>query len=551
MGVGFLLLAVGSAIVLSGAPGSMRETYDAFRRQLDAEAERAPLRTVRWHEIRDAREAYQPGKTAASSWLPRLARWSDQPLEALVLTPSTAEERSAAAREGLPAREAETRRLRAEAIELERVALEERSGDAAALGRAEAAIGAWREARRAEVSARRKAQVKPYDLLPRLLVFGLVLALVLAAGARAIGGRGSGVRFLCGFPVVYALAILAWFIAAQVDIRAAGIGYAAWAILLGLLVSNTVGTPRWVAHAAQTEYIIKTGLVLLGAEILFGKVLVIGLPGIFVAWIVTPVVLITTYVFGQRVLRIPSRSLNMTLSADMSVCGVSAAIATAAACRAKREELTLAVGISILFTSVMMVVMPNVIRAVGMDEILGGAWIGGTIDATGAVAAAGAFLGDRALHVAATIKMIQNILIGVVAFGVAVYWVTRVERDSTAGARPSAGEIWRRFPKFVLGFLAASIVFSLLHGSLGPDAGEALVTDGVIRGWSKVLRGWFFCLAFVSIGLATDFRSLGRYLKDGKALLLYVCGQSLNLALTLLAAWVMFRVVFAEIAESI
>lgn len=186
-----------------------------------------------------------------------------------------------------------------------------------------------------------------------------------------------------------------------------------------MLISNTVGTPEWVKPAVQTEFYIKTGLVLLGAEVLFGKILSIGLPGIFVAWVVTPIVLTCTYWFCQRVLGFPSKTLNITISADMSVCGVSAAIATASACRARKEELTLAVGLSMVFTAVMMVAMPAFIKAVGMPDVLGGAWIGGTIDATGAVAAAGAFLGDRALYVAATVKMIQNVLIGVIAFAVA------------------------------------------------------------------------------------------------------------------------------------
>jgi uncharacterized membrane protein YadS len=298
-----------------------------------------------------------------------------------------------------------------------------------------------------------------------------------------------------------------------------------------------------------TEYFIKTGLVLLGAEILFGKILAIGIPGIFVAWIVTPIVLVCTYVFGQRVLKIPSKTLNITVSADMSVCGVSAAIATAAACRAQKEELTLAVGLSLVFTSIMMVAMPAVIRAIGMPEILGGAWMGGTIDATGAVAAAGEFLGEKALYVAATIKMIQNILIGVIAFGVAVYWCLRVE--SAAERTVGVGEIWRRFPKFVLGFLGVSVAFSLLYAAVGEDVGYSLIDNGVIGGWTKNLRGWLFCLAFTSIGLETNFRQLRQYFHGGKPLVLYLCGQSLNLCLTLLMAYVMFYLVFPQITAQL
>ena len=328
-----------------------------------------------------------------------------------------------------------------------------------------------------------------------------------------------------------------------------GIGYAAWAILFGLIISNTIGTPKWVMPGVQTEYYIKTGLVLLGAEILFGKILSIGVPGIFVAWVVTPIVLVCTYIFGQKVVKMPSKTLNIVVSADMSVCGVSAAIATAAACRAKKEELTLAVGLSLVFTSIMMIAMPAFIKAVGMPEVLGGAWMGGTIDATGAVAAAGAFLGDKALYVAATVKMIQNVLIGVIAFLVAVYWCARV--DCVPGQKVPAIEIWHRFPKFVIGFIGASIIFSLLYQFMGKDVGYALVDHGAIRGMSKIFRGWFFCLAFVSIGLATNFRELKQHFKGGKPLILYLCGQSLNLMLTLLMAYIMFYKVFPEITARI
>lgn len=239
----------------------------------------------------------------------------------------------------------------------------------------------------------------------------------------------------------------------------------------------------------------------------------------------------------------------MVISADMSVCGTSAAIATAAACRAKKEELTLAIGLSLVFTAIMMVFMPAFIKAVGMPHVLGGAWMGGTIDATGAVAAAGAFLSEQALYVAATIKMIQNVLIGVVAFCVAVYWCYKV--DCVPGQKVSAWEIWHRFPKFVLGFLAASIIFSSIYGSLGTDTAFSLIDQGVLRGWVGSFRGWFFCFAFVSIGLATNFRELAHHFKGGKPLILYVCGQTFNLIMALALSYIMFYVVFPDITAKI
>jgi uncharacterized membrane protein YadS len=78
-----------------------------------------------------------------------------------------------------------------------------------------------------------------------------------------------------------------------------------------------------------------------------------------------------------------------------------------------------------------------------------------------------------------------------------------------------------------------------------------VIDNGVIRGLSKIFRGWFFCLAFVSIGLATDFRELKSYFKGGKPLILYIFGQTLNLILTLLMAYIMFYIVFPEITALI
>lgn len=379
------------------------------------------------------------------------------------------------------------------------------------------------------------------------LVPGLAYLFALSLVAFGIGSTAMGTRvrhFAAGFAVIFLLAVAAFVLAGQSVIKYYNLEYVLWALLMGLLISNTVGAPRFLRSAARTEFYIKTGLVLLGAEILLNRLLALGLPGIFVSWVVTPIVLVTTFWFGQRILKLASPSLNMVISADMSVCGVSAAIATAAACKAKREELSLAIGLSLTFTVVMMVVMPAIIRATGMSNVLGGAWLGGTIDATGAVAAAGAMLGPDALDVAATVKMIQNILIGVVAFFVAVYWVLRVERQPDA-PRPGAMEIWHRFPKFILGFVAASIIFSLI--ALMPD-GERIV-DSVTEGGTATLRGWFFCLAFVSIGLETNFRQLAVHLKGGKPLVLYVAGQTLNLCLTLLMAWLMFEKVFPHAAD--
>jgi len=370
-----------------------------------------------------------------------------------------------------------------------------------------------------------------------MLLLGLGVAFALAV--RLMGERAR--TFASGYGVVFLLAILAYFIASQTAVRAYGLPYALWALALGLLISNTIGTPGWLLAGARTELFIKTGLVLLGAEILFSKIVVLGTRGLLVAWIVTPCVVLFMYLFGTRVLKMASKTLVIIVAAATSVCGVSAAIAIAAAVKAKKEELTLAVGMTLIFTVLMMVAMPALILAVGMDEQVGGAWMGGTIDATGAVVAAGALLGDNAEVVAAIVKMVQNILIGVLAFVIAVVWVTRVERDPGA-PRPGAMEIWHRFPKFIVGFVTASLVFSfiLIPAFGGGQVGLRAVEQDVLRAITKTGRDWLFCLAFVAIGLESNFRQLAGQMAGGKPILLYLVGQSFNLILTLIAAYIAF-----------
>ena len=550
--LGLAIIVIGLLIFLPRPPEGMEETIEASNATMAKEAEEAPFRTVAWYRANDAKlKLKATGSDAAATinkYTGKPHGWKANPIESFVVTDELAAEKKAGAQEKYDAEKEKAGKLEAEAKQAEDEARAAGFKDAELNEEATAAIAKWRVACHAVSSASKKLKAaKPVNQLGYLIALGLGCMVFFGIGVRFMGR--SVRKFAVGFAFVFLVATLAQLFAAQANIADAGLGYAAWAILFGLLISNTIGTPGWVKPAVLTEYYIKTGLVLLGAEILFGKIVTIGIPGIFVAWVVTPIVLVCTYVFGQKVLKIPSKTLNITISADMSVCGVSAAIATAAACRAKKEELTLAVGLSLVFTSIMMVAMPAFIRLVDMPEILGGAWIGGTIDASGAVAAAGEFLGEKALYVAATIKMIQNVLIGVIAFCVAAYWCFKVDRE--AGRKVGPMEIWYRFPKFVLGFIGASIAFSLIYAKMGPDVGYAMIDNGVIGGLTKHLRGWFFCLAFTSIGLATDFRELKHYFKGGKPLILYVCGQTFNLCLTLLMAYIMFYVVFTRITTGL
>jgi hypothetical protein len=437
--LGALALVIGLIIFLPRPPADMDAKLASAEATKAAEEARAPFQTIEWHQANDTmtgmRARSEPhGKTIAR-WLATPERWRDNPSLAL---PERGGSRQAArgGRAEVRGGQGKDRRTLAEAKAAQEAAAAANFQNPELNSQAEAAIGDWRTAREAEAKVRTRPRRRastgslpdrdhghPHALLrhrhpvhghqDRRVHRGLLVRL--PAGGRLRGHRQPGD-------------------AARVRVRVDHLGHP------GRHAHQQHGGHAELRQrpALQTEYFIKTGLVLLGAEILFGKIVAIGIPGIFVAWVVTPTVLTLTYIFGQKVLKMESKTLNITVSADMSVCGVSAAIATAAACRAKKEELTIAVGMSMLFTAVMMIALPTFIVSVGMHPVLGGAWIGGTIDSTGAVVAAGAFLGETGMFVAATIKMIQNVMIGVIAFGVAVYWCARV--DCAPGQRSAR---WR------------------------------------------------------------------------------------------------------------
>ncbi len=372
-----------------------------------------------------------------------------------------------------------------------------------------------------------------WDAFPEIpagiIAIGFGLVFLVGIAVQIMDPKGDSSRFVKAFPAVFLCAVLAEIIGRQTTIAHYGFGAVLWALVIGLIISNFIRVPDWMRPAVKTELYIKTGLVLMGAEILFTRLAAMGMYGVGVA-AVTPLVLYLMYLFGTRVLKIASKPLVVTIAAATSVCGVSAAIAAGGASRARQEEITVAVSITLLFTAVMMVAMPAFISLIGLDVIVGGAWIGGTVDSTGAVVAAGSMLGPEAMEVAAVIKMIQNTMIGFLAFLIALIWVVRVERDPTA-PRPRLIEIWSRTPKFVVGFLVASLVFSFLIP-------EARATE--ILGISGRLKDWFFVLAFVSIGLDSRFADLSRMLRGGKPVTLYLVGQSFNLILTFLMAYLLF-----------
>ena len=361
----------------------------------------------------------------------------------------------------------------------------------------------------------------------KLLRTVVVLGVLFTIGVKLMGGNVK--KYIPAFLGLFVLAVIVRLISAEYTLNRY-LEWAFWALIVGLLISNTVGVPDWLKPAVKTEFYIKTGLVIMGFSVLFSNIAKFGLYGLGIAWIVTPIVIIFMWWFGTKVLKLDNKPLVITMASATSVCGTSAAIATGAASNCKKTDLTMVVSISIIFTVLMMVFEPMLIRWAQMSPIMGGALIGGTVDSTGAVAVAGSALGGEAEKAAVLVKMIQNILIGFIAFFVALFFATKV--DKTGTQKVGASEIWTRFPKFIIGFFVASLVASFIIQPLaGADQVSAI---------NKVLdqyKNWAFVLAFVSIGLDTNFKEIVKQMQGGKVLWLYVVGQLFNIALTLFAVW--------------
>ena len=363
----------------------------------------------------------------------------------------------------------------------------------------------------------------------KLLRTVLVLGVLFSVGIALIGEKVK--KFIPAFLVVFVLAVVVRLISAEFTLNRY-LEWAFWALIVGMLVSNTVGTPKWLKPAVKTEFYIKTGLVIMGFSVLFSNIAKFGLYGLGIAWIVTPIVILFMWWFGTKVLKMDNKPLVITMASATSVCGTSAAIASGAASGCKKDDLTMTISISIIFTVLMMVLEPVLIKACGMTPIMGGALIGGTVDSTGAVAVAGSVLGGEAEQAAVLVKMIQNILIGFIAFFIALFFATRVNKEK--GQKVGAGEIWTRFPKFIIGFFVASLVASFI---IQPLAGADQVK--AINGVLDQYKNWAFVLAFVSIGLDTNFKDLAKQMKGGKPLWLYLVGQVFNIVLTFFAVWLL------------
>ena len=227
------------------------------------------------------------------------------------------------------------------------------------------------------------------------VALGGMFLLTLAGSMLGLIPLGIAVRrFVVAFVAVFALAALAQTVSAWNPVKTLGLESVFFSVLFGLLIRNTVGLPRWLEPAVRSEYYIKIGLVLLGTSVLFGEIMKAGFFGIAQSVVVVFSVWYFTFWLASRMKL--DKEMGVMLASAVSICGVSAAIATCGAIKGDSRKLSFVVSLVLVVAVPMMYLMPWLARSLGLSQEVAGAWMGGTIDTTGAVVASGKFLGDVA-----------------------------------------------------------------------------------------------------------------------------------------------------------
>ncbi len=342
-------------------------------------------------------------------------------------------------------------------------------------------------------------------------------------------------RYIPGFILIFLLTFVAMVVSKQSFINKWGISYVLFALVFGLIISNFFKVPQFLKAGGQTEYFVKIGLVCMGATIMFSVVLKAGVFGVAQALLVATTVWFMTYWICRK-FRI-SEKFSAIIATANSICGVSATIAAGGALEGDSKEISYMIAWVLVCAVVLIIIMPPIAIWLDLPTNMAGAWLGGVIDNTGAVIAAGEMVGGgkskAAVDAAAMVKMAQNVLIGIAAFLMALWATISLDKNDDT-EKPSFMEVWYRFPKFVIGFMIASFVVSFfVEPVMGTDIATAAAKS------CKGYRDWFFAMCFVSIGLETNFKELVS-VGGGRPAIAYWLSQTANAFWTLFIVWVLW-----------
>ncbi|MCL5046951.1 MAG: YeiH family protein [Actinobacteria bacterium] len=287
--------------------------------------------------------------------------------------------------------------------------------------------------------------------------------------------------------------------------------YVIWAIAIGMVIRNVIVLPQaFVPGIATYELWLKTGIVLMGVRLAIQSVAKIGATGLFLV-LVEIAVSVLVALFLARFFKL-SEKLGNLIGVGVGICGVSAIIGTVGAIDAKEEDSTYAIATILIFGAVMVFLLPLVGKLLGMSDQVFGFWSGLSVDNTAETVATGFAYSEGAGKVATVVKLSRNALMG---FVILLFALVYARRGLTAQVQNKATFLWSRFPKFLLGFLAASILVSL--GTFTPAQVKAI----------DALSKWAFLLTFAGVGLATQFSKMRAGIKP------FLVGLGVETAVTL------------------
>lgn len=384
-----------------------------------------------------------------------------------------------------------------------------------------------------------------------IAVFFVIAFVLLYVGNRLLDRPVKGI--VRSFIVVFAVAILAQWIAKIDAVKYYGFEAVFFSVIFGLIIRNAFHIPEWLKPAIQGEFFIKIGVVCLGATVLFSDVMKSGAAGLIQAVMVVAIVWFFGYLLARK-LKV-ERATAMTLASGCSICGVSACITAAGVAGTEKKYLSYITSVVLIVVVPMIYLMPWLASMIvplltddpTIQSEITGAWIGGTIDTTSGVGASSEMAGEIAQKTAIVVKATQNVLIGVVAFFIALYLSAR-SGEGGGMQRPSFGIVWEKFPKFILGFVLASALFSILqsNGLLTVGSSGKIIETSM----AKNLSTFFFSLSFVCIGMDTRLKDI--ISRDNRNILFSFLGaQVFNIIVTFLIAWLMFGVVKPALWPSI
>src|SRR5215813_4196093 len=262
------------------------------------------------------------------------------------------------------------------------------------------------------------------------------------------------------------------------------IEYVLWAIVIGLVIANTVGVPEiFRAGVATYEFWLKAGIVLLGARFILGDILRLG--GISLILVFIELALALTFMsYLGRGFKLPPKLITL-LAVGSSVCGVSAIIATQGAIDADEEDSSYAIAAILALGAISLFAFPLIGHALHLSDHAYGLWAGLAVDNTAEATAAGALYSDAAGKFAVLAKTCRNALIGFVVLGYALYWASKGQAEEV---KNKGAFLWKKFPKFVLGFLLISVL-----ATIGFFTKPQLTTLGNLSRWA-------FLLTFAGVG---------------------------------------------------